>query len=138
MHACFGFTNNTCTYKFMEETTLISNDPYILMHYDKFDGREKVDLWHEAIMILIGIERDFKIFCFKIVSILGNTNAWGILCQFHPLKHWWVSKILIYPRAYTKEPSSFKKMSFLYVCIVFQKRQLAKYNSQQGCIGVKF
>lgn len=29
MHACFGFTNNTCTYKFMEETTLISNDPYI-------------------------------------------------------------------------------------------------------------
>lgn len=60
-------------------------------------------------MILIGIERDFKIFCFKIVSILGNTNAWGILCHFHPLKHWWVSKILIYPRAYTKEPSSFKK-----------------------------
>lgn len=107
-------------------------------HYDKFDGREKVDLWHEAIMILIGIERDFKIFCFKIVSILGNTNAWGILCQFHPLKHCWVSKMLIYPRAYTKEPSSFKKMSFLYVCIVFQKRQLAKYNSQQGCIGVKF
>lgn len=107
-------------------------------HYDKFDGREKVDLWHEAIMILIGIERDFKIFCFKIVSILGNINAWGILCQFHPLKHCWVSKMLIYPRAYTKEPSSFKKMSFLYVCIVFQKRQLAKYNSQQGCIGVKF
>lgn len=107
-------------------------------HYDKFDGREKVDLWHEAIVILIGIERDFKIFCFKIVSILGNTNAWGILCHFHPLKHCWVSKMLIYPRAYTKEPSSFKKMSFLYVCIVFQKRQLAKYNSQQGCIGVKF
>lgn len=71
-------------------------------------------------MILIGIERDFKIFCFKIVSILGNTNAWGILCQFHPLKHWWVSKILIYPRAYTKEPSSFKKCHF-YTCVSFFK-----------------
>lgn len=74
MHACFGFTNNTCTYKFMEETTLISNDPYISMHYDKFDGREKVDLRHEAIMILIGIERDFKIFC-----MFQNS--------FHPWKH---------------------------------------------------
>lgn len=134
MHACFAFTNNT--YKFMEETTLISNDPYISKSLGQVWWQRKSRFMTRS--NIIGIETDFKIFCFKIVSILGNINAWGILCQFHPLKHWWVSKILIYPRAYTKEPSSFKKMSFLYVCIVFQKRQLAKYNSQQGCIGVKF
>lgn len=63
MYVCFGFINNICIYKFMEEIIFIFNDLYILMYYDKFDGREKVDLRYEVIMILIGIERDFKIFC---------------------------------------------------------------------------
>lgn len=70
-------------------------------------------------MILIGIERDFKIFCFKIVFIFGNINVWGILCYFYFLKYCWVFKMLIYLCVYIKELSFFKKMLFLYVCIVF-------------------